>query len=205
MPIDHRVKSGECLLSIATANGFFPDTLWNHAKNRELKSKREDPNVLRAGDVVHIPDLTRKDESKAVDRRHRFRRKGVPGKFKVQLLDNGEPLAGLPYRLTIDGDLIEGKTDSDGYVEHDLPAEAQRGELKVEREGGNIDVYTYNYGTVDPVDTEEGALHRLSDLGYKVDGPFEEVISYFQYENELEETGKLDDETQKKLEEVFGQ
>ncbi|MBE0617306.1 MAG: peptidoglycan-binding protein [Proteobacteria bacterium] len=60
-------------------------------------------------------------------------------------------------------------------------------------------------GTVDPVDTEEGALGRLFDLGYDTSLPLEGVIREFQANEGLEETGRLDEATQGKLKEAFGE
>ncbi len=204
MPIDHVVRHGECFLSISDRYGFFPETLWNHAENRELKQQREDPNVLQAGDVVHVPDLTRKDEDKADKKRHRFRRKGVPGKLKIRLLDNGEPRAHVAYRLIIDGAITEGQTDGDGFVEQDLPPSATQCELIVDREDGGTDHYHFNFGTVDPIDTEAGQRHRLHDLGYDT-ADHAEALRAFQRDHDLEPTGQANDQTLSKLQEVFGQ
>lgn len=85
MPTEHPVSSGECISSIAFQNGFFWETLWNHADNAELKEKRGDPNVLLEGDVVHIPDLTEGDESCASDQEHAFKLKGVPARLNLKI------------------------------------------------------------------------------------------------------------------------
>jgi hypothetical protein len=37
MAINHEVEEGDCIYSIAFENGFFADTIWNHANNAELK------------------------------------------------------------------------------------------------------------------------------------------------------------------------
>lgn len=85
MPTDYQAKSGDCVSSVAFNHGFFWETLWNHGSNSELKTKRKDPNILKEGDVVHIPDLTLKQESGATEQRHRFKLKGVPAKLKLKL------------------------------------------------------------------------------------------------------------------------
>ena len=64
------MKEGECVGSIAFEHGFFPDTLWDHPNNAELKGKRGDPNVLLAGDVVHVPDLRPKEVAVAAGQSH---------------------------------------------------------------------------------------------------------------------------------------
>ena len=62
MPI-HNVTQGDCFLSIAEANGFFWETLWNHPENKTLKAERKDPAVLLPGDKVFVPDNHKKDVS----------------------------------------------------------------------------------------------------------------------------------------------
>lgn len=83
MSTDHTVRQGECINSLAERYGFFPDTLWDAAENKDLRELREDPNILQPGDVVHIPDLTRGEESGGTDELHRFRRRGVPALFRA--------------------------------------------------------------------------------------------------------------------------
>ena len=72
MPINHQVKQGDCISSIAFENGFFPDTIWNHPSNAELKKKREDPHVLLPGDMVFIPDKRPKEVSEPTNQVHKF-------------------------------------------------------------------------------------------------------------------------------------
>ena len=86
MPKDYKIQHGDCIGSIAFDHGFFWETLWNHTQNSKLKSKRKDPNVLKVGDVVHIPDLSIKQESTATDQCHHFKLKGVPAKLKLKLM-----------------------------------------------------------------------------------------------------------------------
>jgi len=83
METDHVVQSGDCIESIAKRFGFFPDTIWEHANNSALRDLRKDPNILHEGDVVHVPQLTEKEESGANEKKHRFRRKGVPARLRM--------------------------------------------------------------------------------------------------------------------------
>lgn len=97
----YTVRQGDCIDSIALRYGFFPDTLWNHGENAELKRKRKYGNVLEPGDEVFIPDLTVKYEDKATEAKHRFKRRGVPAVLRLvfkrpveQDDDSSEPTGG---------------------------------------------------------------------------------------------------------------
>jgi hypothetical protein len=91
MPEDYTVRSGDCMSSLAFDRGFIWETLWNHPKNADLKSKRRDPNILLEGDVVWIPDLTLKHEPRATEKRHRFKLKGTPAKLRLRILEEPVP------------------------------------------------------------------------------------------------------------------
>lgn len=91
MPIDHEVKQGDCIGSIAHEHGFFWETIWNDPKNAELRSKRKDPNILKEGDVVHIPDKTLKEHPGATEKRHTFVLKGAPAKLRFRIMEEPKP------------------------------------------------------------------------------------------------------------------
>jgi len=91
MPEDYTVQPGDCISSIAFERGFFWQTLWNDGGNAKLKELRKDPNVLQEGDIVHIPDLTLKQESGATENKHKFKLKGVPAKLKLRLMQPKPP------------------------------------------------------------------------------------------------------------------
>ncbi|MBS1812078.1 MAG: peptidoglycan-binding protein [Acidobacteria bacterium] len=87
MPEEYVIQPGDCVSSIAFDRGFFWETLWNHPKNAELKQKRTDPNILKEGDVLFIPDKELKEESCATDQKHKFKIKGVPAKLKLKVME----------------------------------------------------------------------------------------------------------------------
>jgi N-acetylmuramoyl-L-alanine amidase len=200
---EHVVQPGECVASIAKRYGFFWETLWNLPENSRLKSERKDPNVLLAGDVLHIPELREKEESIAVEARHRFRRKGVPGTFKVRLLHDGEPRADERYVLDIDGELLDGRTDADGWLEVTIPPDAREGRLILPEAG---EEYPLQLGHLDPVDTPRGVQQRLKNLGFyggEIDGEIGSktrgALLAFQHRQNLEATGEIDDATRQAL------
>ena len=204
----YEVQQGDCISSIATAHGFFWETLWNHAENAELKRKRVDPNVLLEGDRVHIPELTIKEESRATEKRHRFRKKGEPAKLRLRLLDaQNRPRANLRYRLLIEGSWKEGTTDGDGKLEHPIPPTARQAVLEIRGEGS----LPLDLGGLDPVESISGVQQRLRNLGYDCgagEGEWNEesqgAMKRFQESQGLTVTGDPDQASRDKLVQVHG-
>lgn len=204
---EHTVKQGDCISSIAYKYGFSPDTIWNDSKNSKLKQERKNPGVLEEGDVVSIPDKRLKEVEVPSGQRHRFRRKGVPEKLRLQLLENGLARAGVGYRLTIEEQLITGQTDQDGWFEHWIPPNARAGILLVD---GDKEEMHLLLGSLPPVESNAGLDARLMNLGFlpeerEVDQETRaEGISAFQAQYGLKVTGEADDETRGKLVEIHG-
>lgn len=201
----YTLKEGDCVSSIAHKNGLFWETVWNDPKNSEIKDLRKDPNVLKAGDKLFIPDLRNKEIDCSVGQKHRFRRKGVPAKARYQFKDEeGEPIANIDYVLDIDGNLTNGTTDGEGRIEIDIPPDAREG-LVTLKDGDFEETYELQLGNMDPVNEASGARKRLNNLGYEHedDETDEEALANalrgFQADNDLEVTGKLDDATRKEL------
>ena len=195
MSVDHTVQAGESIDSIAFDNGFFGETLWNHASNSNLKSTRKDPDILLPGDIVHIPDLREREESAASDKKHTYRRKGVPAKFvlilrkpsskageKAELSGTGnpwdyeepiaeiepdEPDSDVPWHLYVDSVLIaEGTTDGEGKLEAKLSPGARQGILILHRGTPKERSIQLQFRHMDPVAELTGLCKRLVNLGY---------------------------------------
>lgn len=203
MSRDYKVNQGDCILSIAKNEGFFWKTIWEFGENSALKEKREDPNLLFPGDVVIIPDKTPKSESAATDQRHRYLKKGTPGKFRLFIEKGGAAVKNVDYLMNVDGKLIQGKTDSRGFIEIWIEPDAQSAHLE-------IDGLTYDleFGSMDPLDEIVGVQARLQNLGF-YNGPLDgnmgqdlrNAIAEFQSFANIEATGELNEETQQKLHE----
>jgi len=206
MAIEHEVVQGDCISSISYRYGFFPDTIWNDPANAELKSRRKNPNVLYEGDVVHIPDLRRKEVARPTDAQHSFVRKGVPELLHIVLLDsNGDPRRFLKYLLNIDGHLSEGQTNGDGDLKEAISPDARFGEIRL-GEGSSQEVIQLNLGYLDPVAKVTGLKQRLANLGYEcgtIDGEttpdLESALEDFQADTGLETTGTPDEQTEEEL------
>ena len=208
MSEDYTVQQGDCISSIAYEHGFFWQTLWNHGANASVKSKRKDPNVLMKGDLVHIPDLTLKEESSATEKKHKFKLKGVPAKLRLRLLRDGKPRKNESYTLIIDGKSISGKTDGDGWIKQPIPPNAKDGKLLL---CAGQETYDLQLGHLAPHDEVSGIQGRLSGLGFyagAIDGQMNEetaaAISKFQRKNSMAETGQIDESLKSKLKSAFG-
>lgn len=195
--------------SISYDRGFFWQTLWNHSSNADLKSERKDPNVLMEGDIIHIPDLTLKQESGATEKRHRFKKKGVPAKLRLRLLEANKPRANEAYRLIIDeGLIIQGTTDGEGKLEQSIPPDASACRLIM---GDGQDEYTLLLGNLDPIDQLTGIQARLNSLGFfcgPVDGKMgadtRAAVMAFQETHGQCADGVPGPQTQAKLKDVYG-
>lgn len=196
---------GDCINSIAFAHGFFWQTVWDHPENQNLKTEREDPNVLRANDEVFVPDLDPGEESAATEQRHRFRRKGVPAKIKIRVMINDEPIANAPCTLVVDGQTTEMSTDGDGFVEINVSPGVREGELRV-RVRGSVTVFPLDFGHLDPISTDEGVTQRLLQLGYAMASAedLDRAVTAFREDHALG-AGGIDDQFRDKLLSEFGQ
>lgn len=207
MSVEHFVKQGECLSSIAYKYGFGDyRTIYNHPANATFKTKRPSPNVISPGDIVIIPDKSSKTEPCATSARHLFTVNRPITKFRIVLAsDSGEVYSDKRYKLTVEGRVCEGKTDSTGMVEQVIPADARTGELVIFlSDGDGIDGYTFplDFGALDPPDQLSGAQARLRNLGYEcetlngvMDSSTQAALEAFQGQNGLNITGALDHET----------
>jgi Putative peptidoglycan binding domain len=211
MAINYQVKQGDCISSIAFEHGFFPDTIWDHPSNAELKKKRIDPNVLMPGDVVFVPDKRLKEVSEPTEQVHKFRYKGVPAKFRIQIMEDNQPRANVPYTLTIDGKVVSNpgdRTTSAGMVICSILPDVREG-LLVVGEGEEMVEYTLAMGFLNPVSDLTGVKQRLRNLGLyngAIDNNLSEEtkdsLRAFQALHKLPTTGEPDQATLNKLREI---
>lgn len=204
MATKHLVKDGECIESIAFAHGHAPTTIHRYPNNGALLQARGSLDTLIPGDELVIPDKRSKEATVVTDAQHRFRRKGVPARFRVFLRDEGAPRAGIAYTLSVDGEERTGHSSAEGRVERWISPAAQRAELRLE----TGEIYSFALGRLRPVSEPEGVSARLRNLGYAVlDGDptsLELALAAFQLDHGGDGTGQLDDQTRQLLHDVHG-
>ncbi|MBZ0121984.1 MAG: peptidoglycan-binding protein [Sandaracinaceae bacterium] len=209
------VRAGEGLSEIADRHGLFWETIWLHPANEALRLARVRPEVLMPGDRLTIPPTRARSETRATGGRHVFRRRGVPAKIVLNVLDfDGEPLVGKAYELVIGDRTHEGVTGAGGRVEHWIATGARSALLTVwpaEAHMPSTLRYALAVGSLDPVETLRGLRDRLRNLGYlcpRGEGPLDAetqaAIRKFQTEHALDSSGEPDDATRARLVEVHG-
>lgn len=87
---EHVVAEGECINSIANDYGHYWKTIWDDGGNAELKDKRKNPDLLLPGDKLVIPPLDLTPQDGATEKRHRFRRKGVPIELVIVVMEESK-------------------------------------------------------------------------------------------------------------------
>jgi N-acetylmuramoyl-L-alanine amidase len=205
----HLVEEGDCVASIAEEHGLTAEAIWDDPANAELKASRPSPNVLARGDAVFLPERKVTPHTVGGDARHRFRVKSALIELRVKLAEDDKPLAGLEYRLEVEGKFYpptgDAKTDGSGFVVQKVPASAKSGTLVLPTLGRRMEL---RIGHLEPPSEERGLRARLRNLGLLTEGEDEaamrEAVAAFQAANGLESSGVVDDATRDKLTAVHG-
>lgn len=173
MPRQHTVAQGDSVIALSDRFGHFALTIWDDAANAELKERRPNMNALLPGDIVTIPDKRRKDVTKADKARHRFKRKGIPATFRLQVFDVETPRASQEYTLVAEGTQIKGVTDDQGVLECFIDAHVRSGMLTI---GPDHYKVALAFGHLDPPEEVSGIQKRLTNLGFDA-GPADGVLN----------------------------
>jgi N-acetylmuramoyl-L-alanine amidase len=210
----HTVKQGECLSSLAKRFGYVDfETIYDHAENAELKKLRPNPNIIFPGDVVYVPEHEIKELDRATEALHSFILESSKTLFRLRIKDSEDKaFANRPYELNVDDKVFDGKTDGDGRMEQEIPADARNGSVilyKTSAKTGVVAVITLNFGHLDPVQEISGIQSRLNNLGFgsgRVDGKLgpktKAALIDFQRKFGLSETGQPDEQTKAALEQA---
>jgi len=211
----HTVNQGECLASIAKMYGFSDwKVIYDDSQNADFRKKRPNPNILKPGDELFIPDKDSKSENGQSDQTVNFKLndKIVPTLLRIVLQNpDGTPMAKKKYLLKVDEDVFENTTAQDGLVEHEIPPDARSGELTVWVDDDDDEGVTYELelGCLDPIEEITGIQARLNNLGYNCgseDGELneqtKEALKSFQADKGLKPTGEVNDDVKKKLEDL---
>lgn len=198
------LKRGDCLSNISKQERFLWETIWEHPENTKLRQQRKNPNILKEGDGLYIPNLELKEISAETEKCHVFVLERQVARFTLTLLDLGKPRANENYILRVEGRTpVQGKTDSTGTLSEPIPRNAREGLLLL---GENEEKIIVNFGYVDPIEEISGVKIRLQNLGF-YDGEIDDemtsetegAIAEFQRSVNLSGEGQLNDETRQAL------
>jgi hypothetical protein len=205
------IRQGDYLTKLAHTNGYDADTVWKHAKNKELRERRSDPNTLLPGDILWVPEPTparRLAVKSGTDNRYTARIPKMPVSVRLQL--GGEPLVKEPFRiLGVGPDPIEGATDEHGWLKAEVNVHVREIEVELTARDKTLRV---RVGDMDPLNTVSGVKKRLTHLGFyqpskigvdnddAADGhALVSALKAFQQQRGLEPTGKMNEDTAKAL------
>ena len=214
MTTRYTVVQGDCLSSIAKQFGIADwRTIYNDSKNAAFKQKRPNPNVIFPGDVLYIPDKTRKEVDRPAGARHKFKTKTQKTKVRIRLRNEDDAgFSGKKYELDIGGRKLTGTTAGDGLIEQDIPADAVAGVLTLWLDSDTSKpglVWALKIGDLDPVEENSGIQARLKNLGFDP-GPVDGIVGpktsaailSFQMKYGLPENGKVDSALRDRLRDI---
>jgi hypothetical protein len=174
--MQHKVRQGECMASIAARYGFsdYRD-IYEDPANAALKTKRPNPSLLFPGDIVEIPERKPTIFDCETGKTHNFELKLRKRVLRMRLEEmDGAPIADMPVKLvTDDKQTFETVTNKDGVFKQELPLNTKR----VTLHAGAIVRYI-RIADLDPMrDTPDGGVSglqaRLKNLGFyagRIDG-----------------------------------
>lgn len=211
----HTVQEGDCLSSLAEQHALADwRSIYNHPDNSALQQERPNPNVLAPGDRVFVPDRDALFKDAATDLKHTYVLARDKTTLRIVAADeDGRPYQQLDYQLTIDKEVLKGKTDDQGLVQHVIDAQAASAVFTLWWPGPPLRRCTWRIqlGHLDPVGKITGIQARLNNLGHKA-GPVDEILGpvtraavrAFQEKYRLRVDGIPGPITQARLEEMHG-
>lgn len=161
------VKQGDYVTKLAYEMGFDADTIWQDAKNDDLRKQRPDPNILCPGDVLYVPDTPDPPPpgtDLTVGATNDFTTPVAPQvTVTVKLLGSqGKPQAGKAYSVQELPDLSGLQTAGDGVATFPAPVTLDTATLVLADTG---ETFMLRVGAMDPVDSLPGIAKRLVNLG----------------------------------------
>jgi|HubBroStandDraft_5_1064220.scaffolds.fasta_scaffold118153_1 hypothetical protein len=202
------VRQGDYLQKLADQLGFDADAVWKLPENKPLRDLGRDPNMLCPCDILYYPESDPPSFDLKPGSTTTFTSTKPTVTLTVRFMADGEALASEPY--TVDDDVLPaGSLDGDGTLNAEIDSTVEDFTVRFPK---RFEVYTVQVGHLDPIDEPSGIAQRLAHLGYVTLEPdvdlsssvVENGLRMFQRDNQLEETGDLDDATKQQLLKVHG-
>jgi len=180
------------------------EIIWNRPENAELKARCKDPNTLKPGDQLFVPDLEKRIEDCATDNKHEFvAQTKRPTLLEIMVQLDEEPVANAAYTLQIGSLTLSGETQANGCLKQEIPLDVAHAHLHFDKP--ELD-WELELGGLDPSNDTSGNQQRLNNLGFFC-GPADGIIGdrtrgalrRFQKSRNLPITGELDVGTKQNL------
>lgn len=210
---DHLILQGESIDSLAYEYGHSGDTIWDHPRNEQLRSRRGDFRVLYPNDVIFIPPRTVKFcKERQTARRHIFKRRDVPSVLRFHPFAlSGQGMADRFEILNGEAVIGEGKTDGNGDVVWTVEPNALKVVIRVFF-GEFFRDYSVQMRTLDPINTISGVQQRLASLGFyngewsgNLDPATEQALGNFRLTQGLQNEEILSDKVADALYRAYGE
>ena len=145
----HTVEQGESLATIAKRNGLQSwQTIWDHPKNADLRSRRPKPELIHPGDQVYVPDKEHKDAPAKTETKNEFVAKVAKTEEKIRsitILIHGVNTDAAWFKLVADEmkqyqDVVEVPPGG-GNVEYKLKyliIPFSWGDYEIQKQGGKF-------------------------------------------------------------------
>lgn len=210
------VRQGDHLASIAARHGFDADEVWNHDRNRDLRERRDGPQVLAPGDLLYVPEREPELHDLTPQSTNRFTASFPTVRVNLVLDTGNGRAANEPYRVEGMGPPQEGQSDGEGKVELDVPVHLSHVRLVLPNLHQSV---VLRIGHLDPPTHDSGVAQRLRSLGYLPprdllpprsmtqrdrDAELARAVARFQRDQGLEESGEVDARTRDALREAHG-
>jgi hypothetical protein len=207
--IPYVVRQGDHLQRLAYRMGFDANKVWNHPKNKDLRTLRGDPNILSPGDLLYVPEPDDAVKfSLAQGTTNDFVADIPTTKITIKFAVGGEPCANEPYQVTTSSSQTSGTTDGSGTVSFDIPVSETEATVVFPSRALSFPIHV---GHLDPAATESGVTQRLTHLGYlpipgavSPEEAMTRALVLLQTDHGLKITGTLDDDTRAALVSAHG-
>lgn len=209
------VRQGEYLAKLAHRFGFDAAAVWNDAANAALRERRQNPEQLQPGDVLHVPDAPA-DPGLRVARGATLRASARAPEVEIALRLTGRDgalRAGVAFHVEgVTPEPITGTIDGAGIARFRVPVTVETCRLVL----STGRAYVVRVGHMDPATETSGALKRLAHLGHARSltpedldtdlgrDAFAAALRRFQRDAGIAPTGELDDATAAALVERHG-
>jgi N-acetylmuramoyl-L-alanine amidase len=155
------IRQGDTLSGLAYRFGFDARTVWDHAKNADLRKRRGDPNILWPTDVLYIPTKRPQFKTVITGAVNTYVCQAPPTMtLRIKFL--GAKFASQPCTVAELDQPTGLATDSAGVLAFAVPVTLEVATITVTALAFTC---TCRIGHLDPIDTLSGISQRLQNLG----------------------------------------